>query len=523
MVNRMKNVISMMLVVALTSIGMTSAQAQRRTYGARDQQAQAVVGRIENRTTVYRDSLAVALNQNNINTSSSEDNINLFVRNFSSEITQLRNRLSRGRATTSDVQQVLDQATLIDNFMLRNRLGARAERDWSAMTVDISELARIYGLSWTRGTRVNNQNNNQTVSGANRLTGTFQLDAQRSDDARDAAERALRSVNIRDRQRAIDALTARLQSPDRLAIERRGTMVTLASSRSPQFTFDANGRENVEQTDGGFTVRTRAALRGDQLNVSYTGDRGNDFSVTFDPIENGRRLIVVRRVTDPAVGRPVVVQSFYNRISDVAQWSVYNGTEINTVQTSTTQTNTTQTTVNNDYLFTDGATVVATLNDNLSTQQTREGDRFRMTVREPAQYQGAIIEGYVSNVKRAGRITGRSEMTLNFETIRLPNNSTYKFSGMVEGVRTASGETVNTDTEGSVRDDSQTNRTATRTAIGAGIGAIIGAAIGGGRGAAIGAAIGAGSGAGSVYVQGREDLELMSGTEVTIRASAPTR
>jgi len=76
-------------------------------------------------------------------------------------------------------------------------------------------------------------------------------------------------------------------------------------------------------------------------------------------------------------------------------------------------------------------------------------------------------------------------------------------------------------TEGSVRESSQTNRTVKRTAIGTAIGAIIGGIAGGGSGAAIGAAVGAGAGAGSVYVQGRNDLELMSGSELTIRSSAP--
>ena len=42
-------------------------------------------------------------------------------------------------------------------------------------------------------------------------------------------------------------------------------------------------------------------------------------------------------------------------------------------------------------------------------------------------------------------------------------------------------------------------------------------------GAAIGAVIGAGAGAGSVYVQGREDIELLSGSELSIRASAANR
>ena len=44
---------------------------------------------------------------------------------------------------------------------------------------------------------------------------------------------------------------------------------------------------------------------------------------------------------------------------------------------------------------------------------------------------------------------------------------------------------------------------------------------GGGKGAAIGAVIGAGAGAGSVYVQGRNDLDLEAGTEVTVRATGP--
>ncbi|MDQ3257984.1 MAG: hypothetical protein M3R15_29555 [Acidobacteriota bacterium] len=35
------------------------------------------------------------------------------------------------------------------------------------------------------------------------------------------------------------------------------------------------------------------------------------------------------------------------------------------------------------------------------------------------------------------------------------------------------------------------------------------------------ATVGAGAGAGSVYAQGSDDLELMSGTEVTLTASAP--
>jgi uncharacterized protein YcfJ len=112
-------------------------------------------------------------------------------------------------------------------------------------------------------------------------------------------------------------------------------------------------------------------------------------------------------------------------------------------------------------------------------------------------------------------------MTLNFDTIRLRNGGSYRFAGILESVRNAQGDTVKIDNEGAVKDDNQTTKTAQRAAIGTAVGAIIGAIAGGGKGAAIGAVVGAGGGAGSVYVQGRDDLELTRGTELTIRATGP--
>jgi hypothetical protein len=142
-------------------------------------------------------------------------------------------------------------------------------------------------------------------------------------------------------------------------------------------------------------------------------------------------------------------------------------------------------------------------------------------VRSPSQYEGASIEGHVAQVNRSGRLSGRAEMSFEFDRIRLRDGRASNFAGYIESVRTTSGETVRVDNEGRAQDDdSQTGRTVTRAGIGAAIGAVIGAIAGGGKGAAIGAAVGAGAGAGTVIVQGREDLDLMSGAEFTIRASA---
>jgi hypothetical protein len=176
------------------------------------------------------------------------------------------------------------------------------------------------------------------------------------------------------------------------------------------------------------------------------------------------------------------------------------------------------------FVVANGLQFVADLNQDLTTAQAREGDRFTLNVRQPYEYAGATIDGYVSRIDRGGRVAGRAQMLLNFERITLRDGRSAPFNGYIESIRTASGEDVRVEAEstGNVQEsDNQTDRTVQRAAIGAAVGAIIGALAGGGKGAAIGAAVGAAGGAGSVYIQGRDDLELTRGTELTIRARTP--
>jgi hypothetical protein len=247
------------------------------------------------------------------------------------------------------------------------------------------------------------------------------------------------------------------------------------------------------------------------LTISSTGDRANEFNVTFNPIDNGSRLDVTRRVYVTGLPRPVVVQSIYEKTADFARF------DMNTFPGSSPATATAGT----DFIVPDGETLLAVLNDEVSTINAREGDRFTLTLRQPSKFEGSTIEGRVSRVERSGRLTGRSEMTLTFDSIRLRNGNTYRFAGILESVRTDEGEIVKVNNEGTIRDDNQTTKTVQRAAIGTAVGAIIGAIAGGGKGSAIGAVVGAGGGAGSVYVQGREDLKLARGSELMIRASAP--
>ncbi|HEX8140932.1 MAG TPA: YMGG-like glycine zipper-containing protein [Pyrinomonadaceae bacterium] len=517
----MRQLILATVVLALCGV-VAPLQAQLISR-ANQRNVRVLINRIERRTADFRVSIDQSLDRSRIDGTRREENINQFILDFQSAVGRLRERFNQNQAVVADVQDVLNRAAEINNFLLRTRLTARVQTDWMGLRQDLDELARIYGINnWSWNTTSSIQNNptgprrGQGNYAANRLTGTFRLDTTRSEDARSVAERATRNLPYSDRQRVLDNLTARLESPDQIAIDRRGRSITIASTRAPQITFEADGQERVETLPSGRSVRVRATLYGDQLSVSTTGNRDNDFTVTFDAIEGGQRLRVTRRLSNANLTSPVVVESVYDRTDDVARFDIYNGTT-----TSVTSNYPQNTTASGDFIIPNGTLLVATLDDSLSTSTSRENDRFRMTVREPAQYEGAVIEGYVTNVSRGGRISGRSEMTLNYETIRMRDGRSYRFAGLTESLRTSGGEVVRVDNEGSVESGSQTNKTAQRAAIGTAIGAIIGAIAGGGKGAAIGAVVGAGAGAGSVYVQGRGDLDLTPGTEISIRATGP--
>lgn len=469
-----------------------------------------LVQRVENGGDTFRESLTDAFSRTPYDRTRSEGNMNDALRGFKKATDQLRIRFDNRQLVTDDVRHLLDQATPLDIFMRDNNpLTDRVKSDWSTLRGDLSVLASAYGVAPSWGTSPSLQTGSKNT---NRLTGTFRLDSSRSDNPWDKAQRATQNLRTDERQKVADQILARLESPQMLMIERRGTTMTIASSLAPQTTFEANGRERQEQLSNGKSTKVIATLRGEQLVVSSNGYKENDFNVTFDASETDHSLRVRRQIYSDKLTQPVVVDSVYDRTADVAQWGIYNDSRPVLGNASTTS---------GEFIVRDGETLVAILNNDLTTKLSQQGDLFTMTVRDPSQFEGAVIEGTVGTVDQGGRLTGRSEMSFNFDRIRLRNGQTYKFSGVLGSVRLLNGDTVKVDNEGSALGGSQTTQTIQRAGIATAVGAIIGAIAGGGKGAAIGGVIGAAGGAGTVFIQGKDNLELPVGTELTIRASGP--
>lgn len=170
----------------------------------------------------------------------------------------------------------------------------------------------------------------------------------------------------------------------------------------------------------------------------------------------------------------------------------------------------------------DGTTMTVRLTSPISTKTNRAGDEFTAVVVDSRDYPEATIVGHIASIKHSGRTTGKTEMSLAFDSITLKDGRRGVMDAQVE--RIYESEKVKTvDEEGNVQTGSRTNDTVTRGAGGAAVGAIIGAIAGGGKGAAIGAIVGGAAGAGSVYVQGSKDLILEPGTELLLRVTGPRR
>lgn len=470
-----------------------------RPYYVTDSQLQSLLNRIEQRTDTFR---------RDLDRSVSKQTVVGYVTEFENATDSLKRNFQERDSVSGDVEEVLQRASTIDYYIRDNRLSASTERQWNLLRGDLTTLAQYYRVSW------NWNNPNQVPVGGfdTRLTGTYRLNIGQSDNVSTVVDRVISSgsYNANQRERIQRNLERRLTPPDMLAIDKNGGQVTLASSMSRQVTFDADGVTRYETSSNNRRVGVRATATSNDLTINYEGDRMNDYYIAFTPLSNGQ-LRVTRRVYLENRNTTVTVNSIYDKVEQTARWDMIDDRWNNSTGNTSTS---------GDFVVPNNTRLTARLNTLISTKTARDGDVFTMEVTSPSQYRGAVIEGRVVG-ERSGVVSGRANLSLNFDTIRLSDGRTYRFAGLVDQVIEPDGDRVSVNNEGTIRDGNQTTRTVTRAGIGAALGALIGAIAGGGQGAAVGAAIGAGAGAGTVILQGRDNLELPTGTEFSITATAP--
>lgn len=542
---RLRGIISFYLMVGFVFFGL-SLQANAQNKNGRE--IRDLIRQLGNKIDTFQMDASNQLRRNSRIDRQEKERFEDNVQDLRDDLRDFETQFNRQSETAENLTEVLQSAKNVNDFVKFNSINSRTDRDWEEVISLLDRLSANYNVNWDwDGGVSNNPNddddyNNNPInypstngnSYNNSLTGTYQLDESRSENAGEIAERAMRrSGNSRNNQANREDLENKLQAPEQIAIDVRGNQITLGTSLAQPISFTADGRDQTQTTADGRTIRVRTTLRGQELVVSSLGG-DTDYTITFASTDSGRTMKVSRRITTEYLNQTVFAESVYNKTDSVARLGGYTFPD-NTSDNGDYSSNDPgdRTNPNNypngnngrrgNFIVPNGTIISGTLDNDIDTKASQNNDRFRMTVNSPNQFRGAVIEGYLSGIDRSGKISGRSEVTFNFQTIRLRNGESYDFAGNLQTVTDENGKTIKIDQEGTAKGDSQTKETIKRSGIGAGIGAIIGAIAGGGKGAAIGAVIGGGAGAGSVVLQGKDDLKLKTGSQITVEASSPLR
>lgn len=178
-----------------------------------------------------------------------------------------------------------------------------------------------------------------------------------------------------------------------------------------------------------------------------------------------------------------------------------------------------------DYRVEPGTKIPLSLINTISSKSAAEGDRVYLETAFPIAAGGRIVippgsyvSGTVTSVKRAGRVRGKAELYIRFDSLMLPNGVMRDFRSRMSGMDGQSGQTLDR-REGKVVGDGNKGgdaRTVGETAAaGTWIGTVAGSAAGRpGMGAGMGAAAGAAAGMVGVLLSRGPEAILAKGTTV---------
>jgi len=172
-----------------------------------------------------------------------------------------------------------------------------------------------------------------------------------------------------------------------------------------------------------------------------------------------------------------------------------------------------------------GTKLPLALINSVSTKHSAEGDRVYLETVFPILVKGRIVvpvgswvTGTVTQIKKPGRVKGRGELYVRFDSLTLPNGVTRDFRGRI-GSMDGNAKSEVERTEGKVRSEGNKAGDARTVGEAAAAGASVGVLTGGaagryGMGAGIGAAAGAAAGMAGVLFSRGPDAVLARGQTV---------
>ena len=168
--------------------------------------------------------------------------------------------------------------------------------------------------------------------------------------------------------------------------------------------------------------------------------------------------------------------------------------------------------------------LILELQEDLSTERSRTGDKFTAKIVAPSEIAGAMIEGRVTKITAPGHIKRRSELLLSFDRIILNDSRWSNFSAILTEVMPIKGDNVRlVDTEGTAIGQSSLKRDAAKIGGATGAGLVVGAVVGGPVGAAVGAGMGAAFGVGAVVIERGKHIRLNRNQQMRVKTAYETQ
>lgn len=164
------------------------------------------------------------------------------------------------------------------------------------------------------------------------------------------------------------------------------------------------------------------------------------------------------------------------------------------------------------------------LQEDLSTDKSREGEKFTAKIVSPSEIAGATIEGRVSRIKSPGRIKRRSELQLSFDRIILNETRWSNFNAILTEVMPVKGDNIKVvNTEGTAIGKSSLKGDSVKVGGATGAGLVVGAVVGGPVGAAVGAGLGAAFGVGAIVIERGKHIRLNRNQQLRIKTAYETQ
>jgi len=172
-----------------------------------------------------------------------------------------------------------------------------------------------------------------------------------------------------------------------------------------------------------------------------------------------------------------------------------------------------------------GVKIPLNLMNTISTKQAAIGDRVYLETIYPILTNGRIVippgsyvSGTVTELKRPGRIKGRGELYLRFDSLTLPNGVTRDFRARIGNMDGGSVNNLDRD-EGKIKSGGDKGGDARKIAQGAQMGTLVGGVAGAASGRPLtglgaGAAGGAAAGLAGVLLSRGPDVVLQKGTMI---------